>query len=353
MAMSSTTQKPTATQKRFDHKTRSGDFEFWQANAAPFCDVTPVQADTPKTFFRARQFYSDGLFLNHCQYGAKTAKHTQRHADQVGGTFRVQRFQYGGMVGHSNETPFNIRPGTIALMDQAQAFEALHSNSLSQGVYIPKMLLGLEGDEPIAKAPLSSSSALARLLHAELDRLYDPLLAGESNLPSATLERFIACVRMALYDGRQDEDVRRQARDALRDLICDYVERNLSDPTLSSETMLKEFGVSRAGLYCMFESEGGVRSYISNRRLFRAVHMISTNPLKRGQVTEAAEKWGFQSPISFNRSVRRAFGTSPGSLFEQPLRPRETTLYSRHFERFISQARSRACETPDRLIQAA
>ena len=292
-AMSSVKQKQTSKQLLFDRKARSGDFEFWQANSAPFCDVTPVQTDIPKTFFRARQFFSDGLFLNHCQYGAKAAKHTQRHADQVGGTFRVQRFQYGGMIGHSHDTPFNIRPGMIALMDQAQSFEALHSASLSQGVYIPKELLDLEGDEPVEKPPLSRNSTFARLLHAELDRLYDPLLAGDLGLPMAAFERFLACVKLVLHNGRQAQDIRRQAREAMRDLICDYVERNLKDPDLGAETVLREFGVSRAGLYRMFEPDGGVRNYISNRRLFRAVHMISTNPLKRGQVTEAAEAWGF------------------------------------------------------------
>ena len=333
-------QSDTSDQLRFDHKVRQGDFEFWQANSAPFCDVTPVQTELPKVFFRAQQFFAKGVFLNHCQYGAKAAKHTQRHADQVGGTLRVQRFQFGGMMGHSENTPFNIWPGMIALMDQARTFEALHSSSLSQGVYIPKTLLDLEGDTPKIKTTLRSGSTLARLIHAELDRLYDPLLSGAGALPVASFERFVACVKMAIHGGRQGEDVRSQARDALRDLICDHVEQKLKDPDLCAETLLKEFGVSRASLYRMFEPDGGVRNYINSRRLFRAVHMISTNPLKRGQVTEAAEAWGFQSPISFNRSVRRTFGTTPGSLFQQPLSARETPLYSRHFERFITRAAS-------------
>lgn len=355
IAMSSANQKQASGLLRFDRKVRQGDFEFWQANSAPFCDVTPIEADLPKVFFQTQQFFSKGIFLNHCRYGAKAAKHTQRHADQVGGTFRIQRFQYGGMIGHSRDTPFNIRPGMVALMDQARTFEALHSASLSQGVYIPKALLDLEGDEPVSKTPLRSNSTMARVLHAELDRHYDPLLAGKTQVANALIERFVACVRMAIYDGQQEEDVRSQAREALRDLICDHVERNLQDPDLGSESLLKEFGVSRAGLYRMFESEGGVRNYISNRRLFRAVHMISTNPMKRGQVTKAAEKWGFQSPISFNRSVKRTFGTSPGSLFQQPLQAQETPLYSSHFERFITRAAALAARdaNPRRRLIAA
>ena len=330
------------TDSRIDFETtvRKGDFEFWRANAAPYCDITAVQPKPPTDFFEASQFFSGNVFLNHCQYGAKSAKHTHRHTDQIGGTFRIQRFHRGGMMGNSGDTPFHIRPGMIAFMDQACTFEALHAASAVQGAYIPRSMLDLDGVDPTLNRPLTADTTLARLIHAELDNLYNPLLAGDLSLPAVAFERFLACVKMAIHEGRQDCDIRAKARDALFDLICQHIERHLASPELGTNSLLKEFGVSRASLYRMFENDGGVRNYISTRRLFRAVHMISTNPLRRGQVTEAAERWGFNSAVSFNRSVKRTFGTSPGALFQQPIRRSETPLYSTQFARYISRVKA-------------
>ncbi|MEL6829099.1 MAG: AraC family transcriptional regulator, partial [Pseudomonadota bacterium] len=222
--------------------------------------------------------------------------------------------------------------------DQAHMFEALHHPSLSQGLCLSKAMLGIATSETIDFDLMNPNRTYTRLLHAELDRLYTPLLAGAQSIPRPQFERFVACVRMLVHKERQEDDVRTQARDALRDLICDHIEHRLASADLSADSLLSEFGVSRASLYRMFEADGGVRSYINNRRLFRAVHMISSNPLRRGQVTQAAERWGFNSPVSFNRSVRRVYGTAPGSLFRQPLRPIVTPLYSAPFERFLARS---------------
>ncbi|MEM9841424.1 MAG: helix-turn-helix domain-containing protein, partial [Pseudomonadota bacterium] len=68
-----------------------------------------------------------------------------------------------------------------------------------------------------------------------------------------------------------------------------------------------------------FQAEGGVRNYITRRRLQRAVLDIAENPTRRGQIHEAALRWGFASDTTFHRAVRREFGTSPGALFEMPI----------------------------------
>ncbi|MEL6829098.1 MAG: hypothetical protein AAFO63_03070, partial [Pseudomonadota bacterium] len=92
---------------------RKGCFEFWQANTAPFCDVTPLRESASEDFFESRHFFAEGAMLNHSRYGAKAAKHTQKHADQVGHIIRIQRFLSGGMIGRQNENPFEMRPGSI------------------------------------------------------------------------------------------------------------------------------------------------------------------------------------------------------------------------------------------------
>ncbi|MEM9842024.1 MAG: helix-turn-helix domain-containing protein, partial [Pseudomonadota bacterium] len=73
---------------------------------------------------------------------------------------------------------------------------------------------------------------------------------------------------------------------------------------------------SRAGLYRMFEQQGGVRHYITERRAVRAVLELSQGAQTRGAVQDAADRWGFSSGPNFNRVIKRMFGVTPGALLE-------------------------------------
>ena len=103
---------------------------------------------------------------------------------------------------------------------------------------------------------------------------------------------------------------------AIANTIRRFIEQNLDSPELDVDLILKQFGVSRASLYRIFESANGVRQYISNRRLHRAVVELSEAPMERGRVGSIAEKWNFSSAGNFNRAVRREFDITPGNLFD-------------------------------------
>ena len=230
----------------------------------------------------------------------------------------------------------------IAVIDQSLSYEALHDASLTQSIYLSRTMLNLESDRPFAPIVLAPDHPMTQVLHGEFDRLFTPLLAGTESLPKGSVDRFSACLKTAIHRGRQDQDVRAQARDALRDLISEHIEKHLDSPNLNVASLMNTFGVSRASLFRMFETEGGVRRYITSRRMFRAVHMISTNPLRRGQITQAAERWGFRSGVDFNRKVQRIFGTSPGALFQQPMKPVAQSPRYAPFSDFINETRSQS-----------
>lgn len=91
-----------------------------------------------------------------------------------------------------------------------------------------------------------------------MDRLFFLLLESEAAARRA-LQRLISCLKVAIHSPDQDGDIRRQARDAVADLIYAFIERHLDSPDLSIGFILKNFGVSRASLYRIFEAKGGVR----------------------------------------------------------------------------------------------
>lgn len=315
---------------------RKGTFDDWRDGSSAFFFVNSLQSPLNKGYFTTRGFYSGRAIIADTSYDSQSLEVTRHHNSLVADFVFVQRYLSGGAIGQCGETPFVHRVGDVSIVDFARQFRGVHEASRLQMVYLTKTELGLDPSAPLPHRNLPGQSTLGALLNAEMDRLYDPLTAGHLDLKQAAFERFLACVRMAILGDNSGDDVRLQARNALRDLICDFIERHLESPTLSTQTILQRFGVSRASLYRMFEPHGGVRNYISDRRLFRAVFEISVNPLKRGQIYRAAERWGFSSAANFSRSVRREFGTTPGNLFQAPFEHPIKPSSSAQFYDFIS-----------------
>ena len=83
--------------------------------------------------------------------------------------------------------------------------------------------------------------------------------------------------------------------------------------------ILQTFGVSRASLYRMFEPQGGVRRFITDRRTLHAVMDLSRTTGRRGYIREVSDRWGFPSMVEFNRTVRRLYDQNPSALFQPQL----------------------------------
>lgn len=83
------------------------------------------------------------------------------------------------------------------------------------------------------------------------------------------------------------------------------------DDTLSAAQLSKVFGASRATIYREFESKGGVRQYMSDLRLRRALLLLSNASTERGAVSKVAGELGYDDPSLFSRAFRDHFGFPP------------------------------------------
>ena len=265
---------------------------------------------------------------------AQAYRHIKKHILSAGNIVSICRYIEGYVSGRSGDVPFTIHPGDISIRDSARPFEAVQLPAIFQVVFIPHDMIGFDPGQHPAFCLFEENSTMGCVLHAELDCLFTRLMQGDKIFERARLNRFMACVKVAFSGGKARRDIRADARDALGDVIRQHIEANLECPTLSMTSVLQEFGVSRATLYRIFEADGGVRKYINDRRLYQAVFQISENPITRGEITKAAQQWGFSSDANFNRAVRRKFGVSPNSMFERPI--------GTSIDQWLSQKGSRA-----------
>lgn len=103
-------------------------------------------------------------------------------------------------------------------------------------------------------------------------------------------------------------------------LACElrrYINLHLLDPDLSAESLAHRFGLSRATVYRMFESESGVARYVKRRRLERARIDLSNPALRHRTIAQIGEAFGYVHAQDFIRAFRHEFGMSPGELRDQ------------------------------------
>ena len=91
-----------------------------------------------------------------------------------------------------------------------------------------------------------------------------------------------------------------------------HIEKELGSPRLDAETLAAHFGLSRVTLYRQFAAEGGVQRFIRERRLLRAMRML-THPSSTGRprVSAVAYATGFSDEKTFSRAFKRRFGFLP------------------------------------------
>ena len=296
-----------------------GPLEFWKSACDVAFDLTPIDRDDEADEYDVSAWFAEPVTFARTKYQQMINRHGARHIEEAGQQIFVHRFTKGGATIQTRTAAHDCIEGSVTAVDYARPFEAIHATSLCEGVFVPHATIRFDPKEHPSTYFHAPNSILARLLNREFDYFFGLLAAGAPTLLPSDLKRLLGCIELAMGPNRASKSAWAQAQASMRAMIIDFIETHLSSPDLSVTLILNTFAISRAGLYRLFESDAGVRNYITRRRLQRAVMQIARNPKRRGEIRAAAERFGFSSDVTFNRAVHRAYGTSPGSLFEMPI----------------------------------
>ncbi len=94
--------------------------------------------------------------------------------------------------------------------------------------------------------------------------------------------------------------------------IRNFIRQNLSDPEIDVNRICDDCGISRSALYRLFREEGGVRHFLREERLVKAMHDLLFYPDQ--QISVVARDNGFIHANDFSRAFRRRFGMTPREL---------------------------------------
>lgn len=208
-----------------------------------------------------------------------------------------------------------IPSGGVSVLDLAQPNVSAAVDTAAVTLTVPRAEL----DRRCAAAEDMHGSCLvgdglSRLLGDHLLSLYRRMPEMSADEAGTGAEATLAFVAACL---RPSRDRLAEAGGVINRTLFEraarHIERKLCDPDLSVSGVCAAAGVSRSGLYRLFQPSGGVAHYIQERRLRRA-HAALRDPAEWRSVSEIAYALGFVSTAHFSRRFRSLYGCSPSDI---------------------------------------
>lgn len=224
-------------------------------------------------------------------------------------------YEHGECIGISGEDESAVRENRLHLIDMSRLYRCMITTPMmrSVGVVIPHKLVDYDPSRNEAYLSCRRQSPRGQLLEMALQSvirvLHDPKQHEQAEMFG---QAFVGLVRtLLLRQGDIASELTQPGRDVL---IRTFIEQHLTDPEIGPERILKNFGLSRATLYRMFQDDGGLLKYIAQRRLSNAFADLIAADRQRGVVRSIARKWGFRDAGNFHRRFRERFGVTPSEL---------------------------------------
>lgn len=201
--------------------------------------------------------------------------------------------------------PSGLEAGDIGLQSFADPFECVFERSDHLALCIPRNLNFIQSSRIEAR---EKSKRFLReymlLLHRSLP---DWRSADAPHIAAATVSLLAACLTPSRD---RIAEAQRPINAVILNRASQIIAKHLADPALTPDLLCREIGVSRSGLYRIFEPVGGVSTYIRRARLRKTRDALADNADKR-PISVIAEQWGFMDPSTYSRMFKKEFGISP------------------------------------------
>jgi AraC-like DNA-binding protein len=226
---------------------------------------------------------------------------------------KVRIYRSGHSLLIDGDTQTMMGTGAIHFIDHDRPVRQVSSDHEQYTVSIPHHAVGYDRSIHPACFSIGLDTVRGRMIEAGLSTLIGEIeTVGPAEAPalSATVVGLLRGALAGSLDSQDDEGIRHARISAFKR----YIDQNLADPGLGMESLLREFGASRATIYRDFADVGGLQHYILERRLHRAYRFLAEASPNRGHVQDVASRCGFASLPHFSRRFRTNFGVAPSDV---------------------------------------
>jgi AraC-like DNA-binding protein len=107
-----------------------------------------------------------------------------------------------------------------------------------------------------------------------------------------------------------------------RKAALDYIDAHLGNAQLGPDEIADAAALSRASLYRLLATEGGIRAVLLQRRLDQALRLLLADNNDEGALMDIVKRCGFGGTSQFSRSFRARFGMPPRQ-YRAPVRQQD------------------------------
>jgi AraC-like DNA-binding protein len=299
-------------------------FALWRSDVAPLVEAELAPGVAPTEF----AFRSEFVELGHSHLGrtwqSGVGLYRYNGARLMPGApevFFLQTYLVGGFVGHNGLQPLTVVSGDVVLVDALHPLDVqvdMDDDILSLAIPRQSLLAVIGGRHMPVPRVMQAASATAVLLRQLLLTTWERLPVMSVADAQATESLLLGALGGVLRsDGVEGCGVDAStAADAGFASMRAFIERHLHDPELGIEALCRQFHVSRATVYRLFKSVGGVAAFMRRRRIERC-HADLLAARSSDTVSVIARRWGFVSEAHFSRQYRASYGVPPSTNLEK------------------------------------
>ena len=284
---------------------------FWEESAGSLYDFNIFQANE---FHTAHCTFRLGdLLLTHC---VSVAQKLSRSNYRIGADgydhFEIQFFIDGHWRRHDGREEAYAGPGDMIVHDAAQAHAGSASDFCNLTLFVPRSLLArlLINPDDHNMRVLAAREPMVGLLRNHIDSLFR-LLPQLDEKQAATLVAPTLELIAATLNGVPREDTMKGIAGAQLATIRRYIDAHALDPDLSPFQIAAHFTISLRKLAYLFSKDGGVASYIQERRLEMARRALRDPAQAHRSIGEIGLEHGFTYAHNFTRAFQRLYGITP------------------------------------------
>lgn len=199
----------------------------------------------------------------------------------------------------------NLEAGDLSLQSFADPFECVSERNDHLALFMPRNLPFIQSSRiEVREKSKRFLTDYMLLLHHSLSDLRS---SDVPQIAASTTSLLAACLMPA-----RDHiaEAQRPIEAVIMDRASQIIAKHLADPALTPDLLCSEIGVSRSGLYRIFEPVGGVSTYIRRARLRRTRDALADSSDGRS-ISTIAEHWGFMDPSTYSRMFKKEFGILP------------------------------------------
>lgn len=234
--------------------------------------------------------------------------------------YLIQLFLAGSTTSKDAPDVSSCNTSKLIIIDSARPWSAFNSDFRNLTLIIPRRLLASKlSDEhgQHGKVLDPQTNPFAEILRTHILSLYSTSgkidLDLAHNLVSPTID-IVAAAMNFCHPTRSSINESTHSY-ALKLRIKYFIEKNLWNSKLSIERIQTEFNLTRSTLYRFFpNNEGGIMSYVRNRRLLLAYRKLAANAHHRETIAQIAFESGFENVSSFTRAFKSHFKKLPSEV---------------------------------------